>query len=204
MELSGPRAEMPVASFEFAVIDFESAGEMPGHTDVPIQVGIATRDSQGLPTTEDFRSFIHTSRPISWKASKIHGISVSDLASAPEFSQLWDPIRERLTDRIIIAHNAGTEKKFLGGFPFHGFGPWIDTLELSRKLFPQLPGYSLGELTEIFDLSEPIAQTSPEFQFHDALNDSIASWLVFAKIMDLTSLWKKPLRTVIELSGDRG
>ncbi|MCD8535101.1 MAG: hypothetical protein LR011_10075 [Verrucomicrobia bacterium] len=40
--------ERPIQAYEFAAIDFESAGEMTGHTDVPVQVGIALMIGQSI------------------------------------------------------------------------------------------------------------------------------------------------------------
>ena len=51
---------------------------------------------------------------------------------------LWPPIRDRLAGAAVVAHGAGTEKRFLRAFPYHGFSPWIDTLRLARKVLPNL------------------------------------------------------------------
>lgn len=193
----------PVSTFQFSVIDFESAGELPGQTDVPIQVGITTRDSQGSIVEDDLRSYIFTNQPISWRASKVHGIKKEDLHSAPKFSDLWPQISDRLSGRIVVAHNAGTEKKFLGHFPFHRFGPWIDTLELSRKLFPNLKSHGLSDLIEIFKLEEPLKMAGPTLTFHDALYDSIGTWLLMSRIFETANLWDCSLETVLDLCGSQ-
>ena len=191
----------PISTFQFSIIDFESAGELKGQADVPIQVGITTRDSRGFAVEEDLRSYIQTTRPITWQASKVHGIKKEDLFSAPQFSELWPQISTRLKGRIIVAHNAGTEKKFLSHFPLHRFGPWIDTLELSRKLFPDLKSYTLGDLIKIFKLEERLTLAYPTLDFHDALYDSAATWALLENMIELANLWGCPLKTVLDISG---
>ena len=121
-----------------AALDFESAGEAPGRTDSPVQCGMATmRGSLLLPGTF-FVSYINPRRPVTWAARQVHGISDEDVADAPDMSALWPEFRARLSGAIIVAHSAGTERRFLRAFPFHHFGPWLDTLHLSRKAWPGL------------------------------------------------------------------
>ena len=99
----------------FAAIDFESAGAERGSTDVPVQIGMATWSSAGH--ADHFTSFIHTDRPITWAAQKVHGISSEDLAEAPQLMLLWPEIKRRLSGRIAVAHGHGTEKRYLRTFP---------------------------------------------------------------------------------------
>ncbi|PWU10134.1 MAG: DNA polymerase III subunit epsilon [Verrucomicrobia bacterium] len=160
---------------EFAAIDFESAGSQPDGTDPPIQIGIACmKGGQLLPETF-FRSYLqNTSRELHCVATTIHGIRPDQLTNAPPLLSLWPEVRNRLTNRYVVAHGAGTERRHLRVFPFHGFGPWIDTLQLARKLQPSLNDYSLGSLIAAFRLEEEIDQFCKNLHWHDALYDAVA------------------------------
>ena len=65
---------------------------------------------------------------------------------------LWPAFRSRLAGAVVVAHSAGTEKRFLRTFPMHGFGPWLDTVVLARRAWPNLPDYSLEALITNFGL----------------------------------------------------
>lgn len=164
----------PIASFEFAAIDFESAGTLPGETDCPVQVGISTWSPQ-LGILDNWSSYIACQRPITWAAQKIHGITTQDLKNAPSLQQLWPEIKSRLGQRICVAHNHGTEKRFLNHFAGHSFGPWIDTLTLSRRAFPYLPKHDLSSLCHEFQLEQQLFESIPSRHWHDALFDAAAS-----------------------------
>ncbi len=177
-----------IADCTFAAIDFESAGAERGKTDVPVQIGMATW-SIANGHTDAFVSFLHTERKISWAAQKVHGITTADLAGAPPLMTLWPEIKRRLGGNIVVAHGHGTEKRYLRAFPAHGFGPWVDTLQLYRAAFPDLPSHSLGDLCEQFQLTHKVSSYVAEKTWHDALYDSVASLVLlehFIQELDLS------------------
>jgi DNA polymerase-3 subunit epsilon len=59
-------------------------------------------------------------------------------------SALWPEFKSRLSGAVVVAHGAGTEKRFLRACPLHGFGPWLDTLALSRAALPGLDYQLIG------------------------------------------------------------
>lgn len=184
-----------VSEARFAAIDFESAGTARGGTDCPIQIGMACWSlNKGI--TDRFVSFIHTDQPVQWSAQKVHGISTADLHDAPTLLSLWPEIRTRLRGAVVVAHGKGTEKRFLRGFPGHGFGPWIDTLTLSRAVWPGLAAHSLSAVCQGLDLSEMVAEFAPGKNWHDALFDSLASLLILEKAIQALGLHR---HTVDEL-----
>ena len=76
---------------------------------------------------------------------------------------------------MVVAHGHGTEKRYLRNFPGHGFGPWVDTLLLSRAAWPDLKSHGLGDLCEHFGLTNKINDLVPDKTWHDALYDATAS-----------------------------
>jgi len=173
-----------IAATRFAAIDFESAGNRPGSTDVPVQIGIATMDGLAFAPADLFSSYIACDRPVAWNARKVHGISDADLAGAPAFADLWPEVRARLAGRWVVGHGAATERRFLRAFPLHGFGPWIDTLTLARALDPGQPSHALGDLARAYGLEDDLSARIPGFRWHDAGSDAAASLVLLAFLVN--------------------
>lgn len=193
---------MPPASAVFAAIDFESAGVVKGGTDTPIQIGIAVMPGLDLEAVQPFVSYLHTDRPVTWQASQVHGITTEDLKDAPRFISLWPEVKERLSGRIVVAHGAGTEKRFLRAFPLHGFGPWLDTLLLARRFWPGVRDYSLESLVRAGGLQAELDAACPGRRYHDALYDCYASLVVMRHIMRQAGLEHLPMEQWLTRRGD--
>jgi len=168
---------------EFVAIDFESAGVSRGSTDEPVQIAWAGMRGTVVDPTSFFASYLNTEAPITWSAQKVHGICRDDLRGAPRLGALWPQIRGALAGRIVVAHGAGTEKRFLRAFPLHGFGPWLDTVSLARRHLPSLGDYSLGAICEALDLSDAVGRLVPDGRWHHALFDAVASLLILRRLI---------------------
>jgi DNA polymerase-3 subunit epsilon len=177
---------MRVSEISFAAIDFESAGIRKGGTDVPVQVGVARM--QGGVIGETFGSFLSTDQPITWAAQKVHGIRREDLAAAPSLAGIWPRLNGLLRGCWIVAHGAATEKRFLRAFPFHGFGPWIDTLKLARAVWPARDSFALADLVAACGLEAEVRSLRDGFRWHDALSDALASLILLRHLLAVTSL----------------
>ncbi len=177
---------------------------MPGHTDVPIQVGVAVMHRDAIAPEGLFRSYIHTDRPVTWQASRVHGIRKSDLRGAPAMADLWDPLHSLLHGRVIVSHHASTEKRYLGLFPLHPFGPWVDTLEVSRRLYPGLEDYTLGGLLRLFRIEDELQHLCPDWQYHDACYDAAGALILLRFMVEQANLWSAPLEMLLDLSSGRG
>ncbi len=167
----------------FAALDFESAGEAPGLTDAPVQAGIALMQGCEIDAGAFFRSYINPQRAVTWAAQKVHGITTARLGDAPALQSLWPEFRDRLQNRIVVAHGAGTEKRFLRAFPMHGFGPWLDTVTLARRAWPGLADYSLEALAAALGFRAELDALCPGLTFHDALYDAAGSLLVLRTLI---------------------
>lgn len=171
-----------IAERTFAAIDFESAGAERGKTDVPVQIGMATWSVEN-GHADAYVSYIRTDRKISWAAQKVHGITPDDLVGAPPMMALWPEVKQRLAGNIVVAHGHGTEKRYLRAFPAHGFGPWVDTLQLYRAAFPDLPSHALGDLCEQFGLTSTVNNIVSNKTWHDALFDAVASLILLEHLI---------------------
>ena len=134
-----------------------------------------------LEISENFGSFLFTDQPITWAAQKVHGICAKDLAGAPRLPELWPEIHRLLQNRWLVAHGSATERRFLRAFPFHGFGPWVDTLKLSRAVWPEKNSFALGDLIADLGLEDDLRRAFPPFRWHDALSDAMASLILLRR-----------------------
>lgn len=175
----------------FAAIDFEAAGAVKGQADVPIQIGIATGRLGEAP--ELFDSFLSIDRPVSWGAKRVHGISDAQLVGCPTLLEIFPTLKVHLGDRPLVAHAHGTEKRFLGALPGHSFGPWLDTLKLTRKIYPKAESHRLGRICDDLMVSPKLQELVPERGWHDALFDAAASLLLLFHLIDELDLADKPL-----------
>lgn len=185
----------PFSRLAFAAIDFESAGAAPGETDQPIQVGIVRVESIFGPE-ELFSTYIACDHPVRWSASKVHGITTSDLKDAPTMLSLWGEFRRLLSGCVVVGHNPSTEQRFLSAFPAHGFGPWLDTLALARHCMPGLPDYSLSAVCEALRIEPEVMWRVPGHSWHHALFDAVGSLEVLRAIVLGLQLQERPLETL--------
>ena len=176
---------MDLKNLEFASIDFESTGHREGIGDEPIQVGIAVMKGFEIDKSSFFRSYIKPSNDlqITSRSQSVHRIKNEQLQKSPVLFELWPKINELLNKRVVVAHGAGTEKRFLRSFPMHGFDIWIDTLQLAKKVLPESTDYSLGALIDDIGANEYLKTICPELDWHDALFDAVASLFLLKELL---------------------
>jgi DNA polymerase-3 subunit epsilon len=172
--------DAPVREVVWAAIDFEGTGADPGQSDEAVQVGIAILAPGCKEPHNFFRSFVRAESRVTRAASAVHRITNRDIENAPSLPLLWPEIKSRLSGAVVVAHGAGTEKRFLRAFPMHGFGPWIDTLALARSAMPDLRDHSLASVIDACGLGPAVRRLCPDHDWHDALFDAVAS-LVFLR-----------------------
>lgn len=189
--------QTPIASAEFAAVDFESAGARRGGTDHPVQVGWAIMRGLEIDAGDFFRSYLKPEGPITWAAQKAHGITAADLGGAPPLLTLWPQVQGALRGRAVVAHAAGTERRFLRAFPFHGFGPWVDTLRVAQAAFPDLDCHALGPLTDALGLKAEADALCEGLAWHDALYDSVASLLVLRHTVRALGIGHLPVAALL-------
>jgi DNA polymerase-3 subunit epsilon len=102
--------------------------------------------------------------------------------------ELWPEVRRLLANRWLVAHGSATERRFLRAFPFHGFGPWVDTLKLSRAVWPGQKSFALGDLILDLGLENDLRNALPGFRWHNALSDAMASLVLLRRVVAETSV----------------
>ena len=101
---------------------------------------------------DKFCCLINPERKIQSFVVKLTGINQEMLRYAPKFHEVAKRIVEITEDCIIVAHNAKFDYRLLKtefsrlGFDYQRQS--LCTVELSKKLIPDMPSYSLGKLTK--------------------------------------------------------
>jgi DNA polymerase III epsilon subunit family exonuclease len=127
-----------------------------------------------------FHSMVRASRPISLRASEIHGYTDADLSNQPTLREIWPRFRDFVGDEVLIAHNGyrfdipllerATESwQGTKGMTF------FDTLPLARNLFP-VGSLRLQDLAHRFGVEQ-----QPN---HHALEDSLCLVQVFEHLQE--------------------
>jgi len=192
---AGPAPRLNIASTQFAAIDFEGAGSAPGRSEEPVQVAIA--HLAGGTIRKALNSYVKPGCQVTWAAKKVHGISDEMVAGAPPLASLWPDIKRAMEGRWVVAHGAATEKRFLRAFPFHSFGPWVDTLQLVRAAYPALPSHALGDAICALQLDRDPAIAARGFRWHDAESDAIASLVLLRHLIADCRLGESDPRTLL-------
>lgn len=94
----------------FAVIDFETTGLVPERAERVIEVGIVLTDDDGR-VEDEWTTLVNPHRDVG--ATHIHGIPAGDVLDAPDFGDIGDHLLEMITGRVVVAHNASFDMRFL-------------------------------------------------------------------------------------------
>ncbi len=132
-----------------------------------------------------------------------HGISEDSAAEEARFDADWSYFAGLRETGPFCAHSAAVEDGLMRsvwsyprsspdfmrpGNSVATWGPWLDTLQLYRSIYPQLSSYKLSDLIADFDLKmmldELAALYCPEKRrrFHCALYDAFASALLLKRL----------------------
>lgn len=164
-------------------LDFETTEARNGNQGEPWQLGLVSIEKSELILKSMFEcTFEQAPEP---KGSRdFLAEQKRFLTGTFQLSEQWPKIKAQLESMPLIAHNVGTERKILQqAMPLHKFGPWIDTLVLSRAAFPDLSSHKLEEICEELELTPDLRLIFPERKAHDALYDAVAAGLLFRFII---------------------
>ena len=99
---------------------------------------------------------------------KLHGITPEMVADKPNFAELWPQLEDKLTGRVVVAHNAQFDMGVLRESLrySHISAPeftYLDTVAMSRIMWPQLENHKLNTVAEHLNI---------KFKHHDAAEDA--------------------------------
>ncbi|UYB36357.1 exonuclease domain-containing protein [Arthrobacter koreensis] len=157
----------------YAVIDVETTGFSP-RRDRIVEIAIVHVSEQG--TVHDVWSTLINPEQATGP-SHIHGITNTDVRTAPRFEDVLPAIQRQLAGRTIVAHNATFDLGFLNSeFQRAGatvpVGPSLCTMQLTRRYFP-------GQSAVLSDVCKRLDIKTGEA--HTAASDALAA----ARILSL-------------------
>ena len=159
-------AAMVKAGAEFVIVDVETTGTNAEMADL---VEVAAVRVKGGKVTDRWSTFVNPGRPIF--GNQMHGITDKDVKGAPSPAEAAKKALAFVGDATIVGHSVGFDIAFLEAALGDGTriekGRYLDTLTLARDGYPDLPSYTLGELSRFFGIQLQ--------QAHRALPDAEAT-----------------------------
>jgi DNA polymerase-3 subunit epsilon len=131
----------------YAIIDIETTG---GSARLEKITEIAVYLHDGDKTTGEFVTLVNPERNIPYFITNLTGITNEMVENSPRFFEVAKTIIEITEGRTIVAHNARFDYSFIREeFKSLGYNykrKILDTVALSRKLFPGYRSYGLGNI----------------------------------------------------------
>lgn len=141
-------------SSAIAVIDFETTGMSPAQGARATEIAIVLLE-QGR-VVDRFQSLMQTGAWVSPFITQLTGITNEMLRTAPPAAEVMREAARFVGDVPMVAHNASFDSKFwqaelalAGQAAPHAFAC---TVLLSRRIYPQAPSHSLGNLARYLQL----------------------------------------------------
>ncbi len=175
----------------FVALDIETTGLKYENADI---IEFAAIRFQNGEAADSLSFLLKPGGSIPRKITQITGITDSEVADAPSFSEKLPEIREFLGNAPLVAHNVGFDLPFLeyharksknnfNGWnarekQFHYFpNPQLDTLILARMYLPFLPAFNLASLADYYQIQSETA--------HRALPDARKAGLLFLELLQI-------------------
>ncbi|GGJ92722.1 DNA polymerase III PolC-type [Lentibacillus kapialis] len=170
-------SDVDLAGGTYVVFDVETTG-LSAVYDTIIELA-AVKIHQG-EIVDRFESFANPHQPLSQTTTDLTGITDDMVKDAPEIGDVLKDFHEWTEDSILVAHNASFDIGFLDqGFQRIDYAktthPVIDTLELSRFLYPELKNHRLNTMCKHLDIELT--------QHHRAIYDAEATGYLLWKLV---------------------
>jgi DNA polymerase-3 subunit epsilon len=160
----------------YAILDIETTGGQYNEEGI---TEIAIYKFDGHEVVDQFISLVNPEKTIQAFVVKLTGINNAMLRTAPKFYEVAKRIIEITQDCIVVAHNASFDYRILRtefsrlGYDYER--QTLCTVELSKKLIPGQPSYSLGKLVR--SLGIPVSDR------HRANGDALATVKLFKMLL---------------------
>lgn len=164
----------------YAILDIETTGGKFNEEGI---TEIAIYKFDGHQIVDQFISLVNPEIEIQPFVVNLTGINSGMLKNAPKFYEVAKRIVEITADCVLVAHNASFDNRILTtefrrlGFEFSR--KTLCTVELSKKLIPNLNSYKLGNLCKTLGI--------PLTDRHRADGDAIATVQLFKLLLNKDS-----------------
>lgn len=173
----------------YAILDIETTGGKFNEEGI---TEIAIYRFDGHEVVDQFISLVNPEKEIQPFVVNLTGINNQMLRTAPKFYEVAKRIVEITDGALLVAHNAKFDYRILRtefrrlGFEFERRS--LCTVDLSKKLLPDAPSYSLGKLVR--SLGIPVSDR------HRANGDALATVKLF-KLLLAKDTDKSILKTIV-------
>jgi DNA polymerase-3 subunit epsilon len=165
----------------YIVLDTETTGLDPDDGHKIIEIGCIEIINRKV-TDNTFHKYINPLREIDIEASKVHGLTASNLSDKPLFNDIYDEFVSYISSSPLIIHNAPFDMGFLkkefsclerkNSFIDNEI---IDSLKLARKISP-------GKKNTLDALCDRYSVDNSDRNFHGALLDARLLAHVYLKL----------------------
>ncbi len=160
----------------YAILDIETTGGKYNEEGI---TEIAIYKFDGHNIVDQFSSLVNPEKPIQPFVVNLTGINNEMLRHAPKFYEVAKRIIEITDGCIMVAHNALFDNRILttefDRLGYHYEKETLCTVELAKKLIPDMPSYSLGKLVR--SLGIPLSDR------HRAQGDAMATVALFKMLL---------------------
>lgn len=161
----------------YAILDIETTGGKFNEEGI---TEIAIHKFDGHTVVDSFITLVNPEREIQEFVVKLTGINSKMLRNAPKFYEIAKRIVEITEGCILVAHNSAFDYRILKTefkrLEYDYNRNTLCTVELSKKLIPDQPSYSLGKLVK--SLGIPITNR------HRANGDALATIQLFKLLLE--------------------
>ena len=144
-----------LGELRYAVVDVETNGGIAGSGGRIVEIAIVQVDGGAIG--DCYSTLVDGGVAIPPWITRLTGIRTEMTRGAPKFSQICDPVRERLSGRVFVAHNAGYDWGFLRAEMSRAGaavprGPRLCTVHLARRLLPGLDRRGLDAVAHYYGI----------------------------------------------------
>lgn len=173
---------------DYCVLDTETTG-LSAYYDEIIEIGILkVRNNEVVDRYSQLIKPINNIEPF---ITSLTGITNEMVAGMPPITQVKENVLDFIQDDVLIGHNTSFDIRFLNaGFKIEIKNLYMDTMPISRKLFPQLEHHRLSDLTDYLGLANNEHRSIADCITTKELYDSIKS-IMFERNLSIDDLWIK-------------
>ncbi len=163
----------------FVVFDLETTGAKTP----PCRVTeIGAYRVRGGAIVDEFHTLVNPEMPIPFFIVMLTGITDEMVKDAPRFADVADEFLRFIGDSVLVAHNSGFDIRFLNhevGRIYEDYrvgNPSLCTVQLSRKLLPQIENHRLNTVAQYFSVEL--------VNHHRANADAFATAKIFVNLLE--------------------
>ncbi|WP_077367525.1 PolC-type DNA polymerase III [Anaerosalibacter sp. Marseille-P3206] len=176
---------------EYVVFDIETTGFSPINDKITEIGAVKIKDGK---IVDKYNQLINPQIPIPEKIVKLTGITDELVSNKPKVDEILPEFFDFIKGSVLVAHNASFDVGFirhnLSNIGLKLENPVLDTLELSRVLFPNLKSHKLNIVAKHLNVSLE--------NHHRAVDDAKATADIFLNCLDI--LEGKGVKTLDEIN----